>query len=283
MTSLPPLVLRDRPFAWGSRTYIMGVLNVTPDSFSDGGEFFNSDAAIAQASQTIAAGVDMVDVGGQSTRPGAEVVALQEELRRVVPIVAAIRAMSSVPISVDTTRAAVAEAAVAAGADLINDVSGATYDTEMLAVAARLHVPIALMHLRGTPATMQSQTDYEDLIGDILEFLRARRAAAIAAGIPPEHLIFDPGIGFAKTAEQNLELLRCIPKLRGLGAPVLVGVSRKSFIGKILNHPNPKDRAWGTAAACTAAIAGGVDILRVHDVAAMTDVARVADAIWRGR
>lgn len=277
--------IRDYTFNWGQRTYLMGVLNVTPDSFSDGGDFNTLDAAISQSISFVNNGVDIIDVGGQSTRPSAEEVSLDEELKRVVPIVQALRnrqdACATIPISVDTTKAAVAEAAIAAGADLINDISGGTFDPEMLPTVAKLGVPIVLMHLRGTPQTMQTLTDYQDLIGEIVQFLQERREAAIASGIPQSKIIIDPGIGFAKTYDQNLELLRRLPEFRALGCPILVGASRKSFIGHILNQPDPKARVWGTAAACCAAIAGSADILRVHDVKEMRDVCRVADAIWR--
>ncbi|MEO0948737.1 MAG: dihydropteroate synthase [Cyanobacteria bacterium J06641_5] len=276
------LTLRDRTFAWGARTYIMGVLNITPDSFSDGGDYNALAAAVARAEQFVAAAVDILDVGGQSTRPGAAEISLADELDRVVPVIAALRAQFDTPISIDTTRAAVAEAAIAAGADLVNDISGGTFDPYMLATVARLQVPIVLMHLRGTPETMQRFTDYADLIGEIAEVLAQQRDRAIVAGIAPAAIVADPGIGFAKTSEQNLELLRQLPALRArLNLPLLVGSSRKGFIGKILDRSNPKDRVWGTAATCCAAIAGGADILRVHDVAEMSDVARVADAIWR--
>ncbi len=273
--------LRERSFNWGERTYLMGVLNVTPDSFSDGGEFNTLAAALAQAQRLVKAGADIIDVGGQSTRPGAEQISVEEELNRVLPVVEAVSSVLSVPISVDTTRAFVAQKAVEAGADLVNDISGGTFDPDMLPVVAHLGVPIALMHIRGTPQTMQQLTEYQDLVGEIYEFLENRIAAAVEAGIERSHLIVDPGIGFAKTAEQNLEILRQLPRFRSLGVPLLVGVSRKSFIGRILERPNPKDRVWGTAAACCAAIAGWADILRVHDVLEMHDVCRVADAIWR--
>ena len=285
--SFPTLHLRGFPFEWGQRTYLMGILNVTPDSFSDGGEFVRLEAAVAQAEKLVAAGADVIDIGGQSTRPGAETVSLEVELQRVVPVVRALRVGAlgygavSLPISVDTTRAAVAAAAVEAGADLVNDISGGMFDAEMLPTVARLGVPIVLMHLRGTPQTMQQLTDYENLVGEIVDFLADRIAAAIAAGIPRSHIIIDPGIGFAKTAEQNLEILRHLPELRALGCPLLVGPSRKSFIGRILEQSDPKARVWGTAAACSAAIAGSADILRIHDVEPMRDVCRVADAIFR--
>lgn len=271
----------DRTFDWGSKTYLMGVLNVTPDSFSDGGQFDTLTDALAHAEYAIEAGADILDIGGQSTRPGAEEVSLTEELNRVLPIIKSIRQQSSIPISVDTTKAAVAKAAVAAGADIINDISGATFDPEMLPTVAELAVPIVLMHLRGTPQTMQKMTDYQDLIGEISQFLESRIAAAETAGIDKSKIIIDPGIGFAKNYQQNLEILRKLPKFSSLQCPILVGVSRKSFIGHILNQPDPKQRVWGTGAACCAAISFGADILRVHDVKEMADVCRLADAIYR--
>ncbi|HBL11373.1 MAG TPA: dihydropteroate synthase [Cyanobacteria bacterium UBA11162] len=275
------LTIRERCFSWGERTYIMGVLNVTPDSFSDGGEFDTPTTALAQAQYLVEAGADMIDIGGQSTRPGAEQISETEELKRVLPVVEAIRSTLSVPISVDTTRASVAQQAVLLGADLINDISGGTFDPNMLPVVAQLGVPIILMHIRGTPQTMQQLTDYKDLMGEIYGFLSQQIAAAVAAGIKRSHLIIDPGIGFAKTAEQNLEIIRQLATFTSLDVPILVGVSRKSFIGHILNQPDPKRRVWGTAAACCSAIASGADILRVHDVSEMGDVCKVADAIWR--
>lgn len=259
----------------------MGVLNVTPDSFSDGGLFHQPEAAIAQARALIAAGADILDVGGQSTRPNAVEISLDEELERVLPIIQAVRQESDVPLSIDTTRAAVAEAAIAAGADIVNDISGATFDAEMLPVVAKLEVPIVLMHIRGTPQTMQQLTAYDNLINDILTFLKARIDAAIACGVDRSRLAIDPGIGFAKTYAHNLEILRRLPEFHTLGYPLLVGASRKSFIGHILNQPDPQQRVWGTAAACCAAIAGKADLLRVHDVKEMKDVCRVADTLFR--
>jgi dihydropteroate synthase len=302
MSTLDAWTLRGQGFHWGQQTYLMGILNVTPDSFSDGGQFDTLAAAMAQAQYLVKSGAHILDIGGQSTRPQADNVSIEEELRRVVPIVEALRSavsapdsaapdsagtntaigsISSIPISVDTTRAAVARAAIQAGADLVNDISGATYDSEMLPTVAELEVPIVLMHIRGTPKTMQQLTDYQDLIGEIYEFLAQRVEACVAAGIPENRIILDPGIGFAKTYGQNLEILRKIPKFRSLGCPLLIGTSRKSFIGHILNQPNPQQRVWGTAATCCAAIEGGADILRVHDVAELRDVCLVADAIWR--
>ena len=276
------LTIRGNSFAWGSKTYLMGILNVTPDSFSDGGEFNHPQTALSQAQLLESGGADIIDVGGQSTRPGAEQISLSQELERVVSVIELIRSkIAHLPISVDTTRAEVAKAAIEAGADLVNDISGATFDDAMLATVAKLDVPIVLMHIRGNPQTMQSLTNYDDLLGEICQFLAQRITLALEAGIKAENIIIDPGIGFAKTHTQNLELLRRLPELQSLGAPILVGASRKSFIGNILNRSEPKERVWGTAAACCRAIASGADILRVHDVPPMADVCRVADALWR--
>lgn len=273
--------LRDRQFNWGERTYLMGVLNVTPDSFSDGGKFHTLEAALGQAKSMEEAGVDVVDIGGQSTRPGAVEVSVEEELNRVVPVVRALRQVSSIPISVDTSRSIVARAAVEAGADFVNDVTGGTGDPQMFAVVAQLGVPVVLMHSRGTPQTMQTLTDYQDVVGEVCQFLEYQASSAIAAGVDARSIVLDPGIGFAKTYEQNLTLLRELPRLRELGYPLLVGVSRKSFIGRILDRPEPKDRVWGTGAACALAIVGGADLLRVHDVRQMWEICRVTDAIFR--
>lgn len=279
--------IRGKSFDWGTRTYLMAVLNVTPDSFSDGGQFNTLETAIAQANFLLDFGADILDIGGQSTRPQADLISLEEELDRVVPVIQALRsgaageAAQSAPISVDTTRAAVARAAVLAGADIVNDISGGTYDPKMLPTVAELGVPVILMHIRGTSKTMQQMTDYQNLIGEICEFLQKQVESAIAQGISPSHIALDPGIGFAKTGSQNLEILRRLPEVRSLGYPLLVGTSRKSFIGHILNQPDPKQRVWGTAATCCAAIAGAADILRVHDVKEMREVCQVADAIWR--
>lgn len=281
------MIIRGKLFDWGVRTYLMGILNVTPDSFSDGGEFYSTEAAVIQARRMVAAGADIIDIGGQSTRPGSSQITLQQELDRVIPALAAIRscpeAWAEVPISIDTTRAEVAERAIALGADIVNDISGGTFDPDMFSVVAQKQVPIILMHMRGTPQTMQKLTDYEDLIGEIYGFLESRIHAGMEAGIERSRIIIDPGIGFAKTGAQNLEIFRQMSRFRALGVPILVGPSRKSFIGHLLDRPtDPKERVWGTAAACVGAIAGEADILRVHDVAEIRDVCRVADAIFRG-
>jgi dihydropteroate synthase len=266
-------------FNWGTRTYLMSVLNVTPDSFSDGGEFHKPAAALNQALAASAAGADIIDIGGQSTRPGAEQISVEEELERVLSVIKIIRPKINIPISVDTTRAVVADRAVNAGADIVNDISGGTFDSSMFSTVASLDVPIVLMHIRGTPQTMQQMTDYQDVIEEIYNFLLQQITSATTAGIKREKIIIDPGIGFAKNLEQNLEIFRRLAELKKLNCPILVGPSRKSFIGHILNQPDPKARVWGTAAASCAAIFNGADILRVHDVEQMRDVSMVADAI----
>ncbi|MCZ8096316.1 MAG: dihydropteroate synthase, partial [Burkholderiales bacterium] len=218
--------IREHIFAWGKRTYIMGVLNVTPDSFSDGGEFDTVENALLQAMKMIEAGADIIDIGGQSSRPGAQEISLEAELSRVIPVITAIRQQSSIPISLDTTRAIVAAQGIAAGADLINDISGGTFDRLLLPTVAKLAVPIILMHLRGNPQTMQSLTHYDDLVKEIKEFLQNRVKEAVQWGIARENIIIDPGIGFAKTGRQNLELLRELGQFRDLDLPILIGLSR---------------------------------------------------------
>lgn len=278
---MKPLTIREKTFNWGQRTYIMGILNVTPDSFSDGGEYNSIDKALSQVENFISAGVDIIDVGGQSTRPGADLISTEEEINRVVPIIKMIRSHSSIPISLDTINAKVARAGIEAGADMINDISAGTLDVDMLPVVANMKVPIVLMHSRGTPKTMQSLTGYQNLVQDIISFLQNRIEKAIKLGIDRDNIIIDPGIGFAKTYEQNLEILQNLSSFRSLNFPLLVGVSRKSFIGRIVDKQDPKDRIWGTISACCYAIAVKTDILRVHDVNAMIDAAKVADILWR--
>ncbi len=275
------LNIRNHIFNWGKRTYLMGILNVTPDSFSDGGEFNNLESAVDQAKIMLQNGVDIIDIGGQSTRPGAENITLEEELNRVIPVIKKLRELTSIPISIDTTKVQVAQQAIAAGADIINDISGATFDEQMLSAVGKLDVPIILMHIRGTPQTMQQLTEYDDLVGEIMQFLATQIDKASACGIAKSNIIIDPGIGFAKNHLQSIELIQRLSEFNNLNLPILVGVSRKSFMRPILNKDNPKQRVWGTAAACCSAIANGADILRVHDIPEMYDVCRVADAIWR--
>ena len=276
-----PLVIRNHTFDWGQRTYLMGILNVTPDSFSDGGKFNQLESALTHAQDMISNGADIIDIGGESTRPNAEKITLEEELSRVIPVIAKLRQETSIPISIDTTKAKVAQAALEAGADIVNDISSGTFDDDMLPIVAQLQVPIILMHMRGTPQTMQKLTDYNDLITEIYNFLDRQIQKATALGIKKSRIIIDPGIGFAKTHQQNVQILRSLTEFQHLNVPILVGTSRKSFIGHILQNPHPQARIWGTAATCCSAIASGADILRIHDLAQMRDVSRVADAIWR--
>jgi dihydropteroate synthase len=262
----------------GPGPFLMGIVNATPDSFSDGGRFLDPEAAVAQALRLAAEGADLVDLGGESTRPGAPPVPAGEEIRRVVPVIETLRARGfPLPISVDTTKGEVARAALAAGADLVNDVSGLG-DPELGRAAAEARVPVVLMHTRGTPADMQSHAVYGDVTAEVAAELRAALGRAVAAGIDPAAVILDPGIGFAKTAEQNLELLARVGELHALGRPLLVGPSRKSFIGKLTGAP-VDERLAGTLAAVTACVLAGVELLRVHDVAACRQAALVAAAL----
>ena len=282
-------------FVWGSRTYLMGIVNVTPDSFSGDGLVASGGdwvaAAVAQAQAQVEGGAHLIDVGGESTRPGSQPVALEDELARVVPVVRALAAAVSVPISVDTYKAEVARQALDAGATLVNDVWGLRLDPDMAGVVAAAGAAVILMHNRSRPkdAVQAAQlggryvgVEYTDLLDDIARELTESLALARAAGIAADRLILDPGIGFGKTVEQNMELLYRLDELCALGFPLLVGPSRKSFVGYTLNLP-PAERLEGTAAAVALAIERGADLVRVHDVAAMHRVARITDAIVRGR
>jgi dihydropteroate synthase len=273
------LSVHGRPWRLGERTLVMGVLNVTPDSFSDGGRFASPDAALAHGLALFESGADVVDVGGESTRPGTtERVPVEEELRRVVPVVAHLRAAGAGLLSVDTSRAEVARAALDAGADLVNDVSGLAFDPAMAPLLAERGVPAVLMHLRGDFAGMHGAPAYGDLMGEVAAELQAAMARAQAAGVRRSQLILDPGLGFSKDAGQTFEALRRLPELAGLGRPVLVGPSRKSFIGQLLGGA-PGERLMGTAAAVAAGVFAGAHIVRVHDVHDMVQVARVCDAL----
>jgi len=274
-----PLKVGPRTFSFGRRTYIMGILNVTPDSFSDGGKFSDPGAAIGHARQMAAEGADIIDVGGESTRPGAAPVSEREEIGRVVPVIKAL-ARERLAVSIDTRKARVAQAALEAGARLVNDVSGLRFDKNMAGVVARHKVPVCLMHMKGTPKTMQKNPVYSDLIGEIIASLAGSLAIAKNAGILLEKIIVDPGLGFGKTAAGNLEIVRRLREFRALGRPVLVGPSRKSAIGAVLDLP-PEERVEGTAALVALAIANGADLVRVHDVKEMFRVARMTDAIVR--
>jgi dihydropteroate synthase len=264
----------------GRRTLIMGVLNVTPDSFSGDSVYHNPDAAAQRGRQMVVDGADIIDVGGESTRPGAEPVSAVEEMNRVLPVIERLMTEVNVPLSIDTSKAAVARAAVQAGASIINDITGLRGDPEMARVAAESDAGLALMHIQGTPRTMQQNPTYTDLIGDISDSLRGSIELAQRHGVDVERIVIDPGIGFGKTLEHNLQILRCLREFQGLGRPILVGTSRKSFIGKVLDSP-VEQRLWGTAATIAIAVANGADIVRVHDVEEMTQVARMTDAIVR--
>lgn len=273
----------------GRRTLVMGILNVTPDSFSDGGNFLDPFAAVERACRMQDDGADLIDIGGESTRPGARPVCADEELRRVLPVIERVRAVVSLPISLDTTKAAVARAGVAAGASLINDISAGTFDPDLLPAVAALGVPLCLMHLPVRPEAMGwSRTvlpEDADILAEVIGFLRARVAAARAAGIPRNALLIDPGFGFGKSPAQNLEIVRRLDALRtALALPILLGTSRKSTLARVLGPEQDAadpDRLAGTAATVALGIAAGADIVRVHDVAFMVRVARVTDAVIR--
>ena len=269
---------------WGQRTLVMGVINLTPDSFSDGGRFERPERALAQARRMVTAGADVLDLGAQSTRPGAAEVGAAAELDRLLPALRAIRAACpEVLLSVDTFLAPVAEAALAAGANWVNDVRGASNlrDPAMLELLAAADCPYVLMHSRGDSAAMDGLAHYGDVVAEVRDGLLVASDQAIAAGVQPDQLIWDPGLGFAKTTEQNLALLRGLTSLRAEGFPLLVGPSRKRFIGAVLDQPLPNARLWGTAAVCAQAICAGADVLRVHDVGPIMQTARMVDAIVR--
>jgi len=271
---------RHGDLVMGRRCLIMGIVNVTPDSFSDGGQFESSQAAAQHALQLIADGADVLDIGGESTRPGAEPVSAADQIERVVPVVTAIRKRrQDVPISIDTRSAEVAAGALEAGADLVNDVSGMRDDAEMPALLARTGVPFIVMHMQGNPATMQAAPQYGDVVAEVSEFFEDRARALVAAGVSVEgRMIVDPGIGFGKTLEHNLALLRSAARL-SLRFPVLVGASRKRFLGEILNEPDPAARLFGTSATVAQAALTGVPMVRVHDVKQMRQVVEVVAAI----
>ncbi|MGA8024049.1 MAG: dihydropteroate synthase [Candidatus Acidiferrales bacterium] len=265
----------------------MGVLNVTPDSFSDGGLFFDPEAAAAQAIAMERAGADIIDIGGESTRPGSTGISAEEELRRVIPVIEGLRGKLGIPISVDTSKSLVAEMAAVAGAEILNDVTALRNDPQIAEVARTRKLPLILMHMRGEPATMQKKPFARDVLRDVTAGLRQAVAAARRAGVPKSQIILDPGIGFGKSYEQNCELLARLPELARLGFPLLVGTSRKSFLGGALKVESrvttSSDRIWGTAATVAASILQGAHIVRVHDAAEMAQVARVSDAILSPR
>lgn len=276
----PARVLRTRHGSVDltSRSAVMGVVNITPDSFYDGGKRFDPVLALAGAVEMIEAGAAILDIGGESTRPGAAPVPLDEELRRVLPVIRELRRMTAVPISIDTYKSAVARAALDAGADMVNDISALRFDAGMAALCAREGVPVVLMHMQGEPRTMQVEPRYADVVREVRDFLAVRICRAAAAGISREQIVIDPGIGFGKTLEHNLALLQHLQSLAGLGPPLLIGVSRKAFIGKLLNA-GPEERLEGSLAAAVAAVLAGAAIVRVHDVRETCRALRVVDAI----
>ncbi len=277
------LKLPSRTLLLGERTLIMGVLNVTPDSFSDGGKFFTLKRAVDGALAMERSGANILDIGAESTRPGSAGISAAEELQRLLPVLESLRGRLKIPVSVDTQKAAVAEIALGAGASLLNDISGLKNDPRIAEVAAQFGVPLILMHMRGTPRTMQKQPFAKNVVKDVIAGLRHSIAIARRNGVRKSQIILDPGIGFGKSFQQNYELLARLPEIAKLGYPLLVGTSRKGFLGATLatrGKPTPPEaRIWGTAATVTASILGGAHIVRVHDVAEMAQVAKVADAL----
>jgi dihydropteroate synthase len=281
------LKLPSRTLSLGQRTLIMGVLNVTPDSFSDGGKFLDPRRAIEHAFAMESAGADLLDIGGESTRPGSSGTPAEEELARILPVLKGLQGRLKIPISIDTQKAEVAEAAVAAGAEIINDISGLRSDPRIAEVAARHRVPLILMHMRGRPRSMQKGPFARNVVKDVTRGLRASVALARKAGVSKSQLILDPGIGFGKSFSQNYELLAKLPELAKLGFPLMVGTSRKAFLGATQARGGtlaaPEERIWGTAVTVTASILGGAHIVRVHDVSEMVQVARIADCLLDSR
>ena len=263
----------------GERTLVMGVLNVTPDSFSDGGIYLDTDAAVARCLEIERAGADILDIGGESTRPGSRGISADQERLRIVPVLKRLRGQLKIPISVDTSKSEVAEAVADAGAEILNDVTSLGNDPRLAEVASRRKLPIILMHMRGEPRTMQKKPFARNVLRDVTAGLRRAVRLARQAGIPKSQIILDPGIGFGKSSSQNYELLARLPEVARLGFPLLVGTSRKEFIGRMLGGAPPSERLWGTAATVTASILGGAHIVRVHDTAEMIQATRVADAI----
>jgi dihydropteroate synthase len=272
---------RDQSFTLGERTLVMGIVNVTPDSFSDGAMFATAEEAVAHGARLVDEGADLVDVGGESTRPGSDPVEFDEELGRVVPVIEGLaKARPGTPISVDTSKPEVAIAALHAGASVVNDIAGGR-NSALLETVSRSGAGVVLMHMLGEPKTMQDDPRYDDVVAEVHEFLRERIEAAVFAGIPEERICIDPGIGFGKTVDHNLALLRAVPALRMLGAAVMVGASRKGFIGTLTGVEDPAARLEGSLAVAVLAAAHGADLVRVHDVEATVRALKVADAIVR--
>jgi len=268
----------DQTLDLSRRTHIMGVLNVTPDSFSDGGKYYDVRAAVEHAVRMVEEGADIIDIGAESTRPGAEPVSAEQELRRILPVLEQLVKQVAVPISIDTYKATVAEAALQAGAHIINDISGLRFDPRMKDVVAKYQVPVVIMHIKGEPRNMQQRPYYDDLIGEIYDYLAGSIEMATAAGVGPGQIVIDPGIGFGKRLPDNYEILKRLHEFQGLHSPILVGPSRKSFIGRVLDLP-PEQRLEGTIAAVVIAIQNGAHIVRVHDVRQIARACRIADLL----
>jgi dihydropteroate synthase len=265
----------------GSRTHIMGILNVTPDSFSDGGLYNDSAKAVQRAHEMAAEGADIIDIGGESTRPGAEPLSEEEELRRIIPIIKHLVAELTVPISVDTYKATVAKKALEAGASIVNDISGLRFSPDMAKTVADFGAAVVIMHIKGTPRDMQQDPVYDDVVFDVMSYLEEGIAIAVKAGVDRDKILIDPGIGFGKTLEHNLTLLNRLDEFRSLGRPIVLGTSRKKFIGTILGIPVPERRVDGTAPTLALGIERGASVVRVHDVARMAQVVRMTDAVLR--
>ncbi len=275
------LSFQNHIFDFSQKTYIMGILNVTPDSFSDGGLFIDRKRAVEHAISMVESGADIIDIGGESTRPGSSPVTLNEELKRTIPVIETLSDHIKVPISIDTYKAEVAKMALSAGASIVNDISGLRFDPEMAYFIARKRVPVVIMHIQGTPKNMQKNPFYDDLIREVIIFLRDSIEIAKIAGIKEDMVIIDPGIGFGKTMDHNLQLIKHLGRFKELKRPLLIGTSRKTFIGHILGNISTDERLMGTAATVAISIMNGANIVRVHDVKEIWDVVKLADAIKR--
>lgn len=280
-TMLQPLVIRDYTFDWQDTPYLMGILNVTPDSFSDGGEALSIEKALVKAKALLEGGAKILDIGGESTRPFAEPVPEEEELRRVLPVIKAIREnFPKALISIDTYKSRVAETALKAGADIVNDISGGQFDPRMIDVVCDFNCPIIVMHIKGTPKTMQLNPQYRDLLGEIKEYFKKRIEVFTRKGLSPGKIILDPGLGFGKTFDHNIQILKNLETLKELGHPLLLGPSRKSFLGEIVKK-SPKERDGATAGVSIYAYLKGVNFLRVHNVALVQDVLATFKYLWK--
>ncbi len=275
------LTLKNQTLNLSAKTHVMGILNVTPDSFSDGGRYFNTSDAIRQALKMIEDGADIIDIGGESTRPGSDPVSIEEEIGRVIPVIKELSRQTTIPISIDTYKSEVAREALEVGASMINDISGLGFDSKMASLVAQYNVPVVLMHIKGRPKDMQKSPHYEALIPEMLDYFRQRMGLALEAGVREDNIIIDPGIGFGKTFDHNLQILKGLQAFRVFHRPILVGVSRKAFIGHLLGGLQVSERLEGTIAATVVAAINGANIVRVHDVKEALRALRIADAIMR--